>query len=262
MRSHPDRGPVLVGRGAVGACRLRDGAVAAWARWRPASSTTGCTDLIQSQLIGLDAVSLALVGPLAALAGVLTLRGHALGPVLALGPTAYVAYMVPQYVLGPDYLNLAGNNERFFPLLLTLFVLGTCGAIAAWAAIDLSRLPESNARERLIGRVLLPIAAVLVFGRYPLGLANWMSATPDRQRLPGRTELRLDDRPVGPRARAAGQRGRLHRRTPRGAMGHRNGLYAIVAWYALVGTAVAAGTWRPRCSSVTTRRCPQPRWPS
>ena len=35
------------------------------------------TDLILSQLIGLDAVSLALVAPLAALAGVLTLRGHA-----------------------------------------------------------------------------------------------------------------------------------------------------------------------------------------
>jgi hypothetical protein len=44
------------------------------------------TDLVLSQLIGLDAVSLALVAPLAALAGVLTLRGHALGPVLALVP--------------------------------------------------------------------------------------------------------------------------------------------------------------------------------
>ena len=71
------------------------------------------TDLILSQLIGLDAVSLVLVAPLAALAGVLTLRGHALGPVLALGPAAYVAYMVPQYVLGPDYLNQTGNNEQF-----------------------------------------------------------------------------------------------------------------------------------------------------
>jgi hypothetical protein len=71
------------------------------------------TDLILNQLIGLDAVSLALVAPLAALAGVLTLRGHALGPVLALGPATYVAYMVPQYVLGPDYLNQTGNNEQF-----------------------------------------------------------------------------------------------------------------------------------------------------
>jgi hypothetical protein len=38
-------------------------------------------------------------------------------------------------------LNLAGDNERFFPLLLTLFVVGVCGAITAWAAIDLPRLP-------------------------------------------------------------------------------------------------------------------------
>jgi H+/Cl- antiporter ClcA len=98
--------------------------------------------------------------------------------VLALDPAAYVAYMVPQYVLGPDYLNLAGDNERFFGLLLALFVLGVCGAITAWAAIDLSRLPASKARERDVGRVLLPIAAVLVFGRYAPALADWMSATP------------------------------------------------------------------------------------
>jgi hypothetical protein len=109
------------------------------------------TDLILNQLIGLDAVSLALLAPLAALAGVLTLRGHALGPVLALGSAAYVAYMVSRYVLGPDYPNQTGNNKQFFGPLLALFVLGVCGAMTAWAAIDLSRLPVSSARERLVG---------------------------------------------------------------------------------------------------------------
>jgi hypothetical protein len=197
------------------------------------------TDLVLSQLIGLDAVSLALVAPLAALAGVLTLRGHALGPVLALGPAAYVAYMVPQYVLGPDYLNLAGNNERFFGLLLALFVLGVCGAITAWAAIDLSRLPVSNARERLVGRVLLPIAAVMVFGRYALALADWMSATPTaKDYLAGPTfgwTIALLDLGLALPASVAVCIG-----VRRDARWAQKGLYAIVAWYALVGTAVAA----------------------
>jgi hypothetical protein len=180
-----------------------------------------------------------LVAPLAALAGVLTLRGHALGPVLALGPATYVAYMVPQYVLGPDYVNLTGNNERFFGLLLALFALGVCGALSAWAAIDLSRLPMSNARERLVGRVLLPIAAVLVFGRYAPALADWMSATPTAKDYLAGPTFGWTIGPAGPRAGAAGERGRLHRRAPRRALGPK-GLYAIVSWHALVGTAVAA----------------------
>lgn len=197
------------------------------------------TDTILSQLIGLDAVSLALVAPVAALAGVLVLRGHPLGAVLALGPAAYGAYMVPQYVFGPDYLNLAGNNERFFPLLLALFVLGVCGAVAAWAATDLTRLPASDAGERLVGRVLLPIAAVLVFGRYPPALADWMSAEPTAtDYLAGPIfgwTIALLDLGLALPATVAVCLG--IRRDARWA---RKGLYAVVAWYALVGTAVAA----------------------
>lgn len=197
------------------------------------------SDLIFSQLLGLDALSLVLVAPVAAVAGVLTQRGHPLGPVLALGPTVYVAYMIPQYVLGPDYLNLAGNNERFFGLLLALFVLGVSGAIAAWAAIDLSRLCVALARERLVGRVLLPIAAVLVFVRYLPGLADWMSAEPAAKDylagpIFGWTIALLDLGLALPASVAVGVGVR------RGARWARKGLYAIVAWYALVGSAVAA----------------------
>jgi hypothetical protein len=197
------------------------------------------SDLILSQLIGLDAVSLVLVAPLATLAGVLTLGRHPLGPVLALGPTVYVAYMTPQYILGPDYLNLTGNNERFFGLLLALFVLGVCGAITAWAAIDLPRLPVSSARERLVGRVLLPIAAVLVFVRYLPGLADWMSAEPTaKDYLAGPIfawTIALLDLGLALPASVAVCIG-VHR----GARWARKGLYTIVAWYALVGSAVAA----------------------
>jgi len=195
--------------------------------------------LILSQLIGLDALSLALVVPLTAVAGVLTLRGRPLGPVLALGSGVYVAYMVPQYVLGPDYLDLAGNNERFFGLFLALFVLALGGAITAWSVVDLSQLPVSGARERLVGRVLLPVAAVLVFARYPPALADWMSAEPvAKDYLAGPTfgwTIALLDLGLALPATVAVCIG-----VRAGARWAQKGLYAIVAWYALVGAAVAA----------------------
>jgi hypothetical protein len=97
------------------------------------------TPTILSQLYGLDAVSLGLVAPLALVAGVLSLRGSSLGAVLGLGPAVYAMYMVPQYVLGPDYLRLPGNNERWFPLLLLVFVLGLVAACLAWHTLRLSR---------------------------------------------------------------------------------------------------------------------------
>src|SRR4051794_26489971 len=75
---------------------------------------------IRSQLYGLDAVSLIVVAPVAALAGLMLLRGRTLGALLGLASAAYAVYMVPQYVLGPDYAHLPGNNERWFPLLLAV----------------------------------------------------------------------------------------------------------------------------------------------
>jgi hypothetical protein len=90
-------GAGAAGRSWLGAALLALGAgVAALSLLGPLMSAVidyRITDLVLSQLVGLDAVSLALVAPLAALAGVLTLRGHALGPVLALGPATYVAYL-------------------------------------------------------------------------------------------------------------------------------------------------------------------------
>jgi hypothetical protein len=44
-----------------------------------------------NQAIGLNAVSLLIVAPLAIARGVLTLRGHPAGPVLAWPPAAYAA---------------------------------------------------------------------------------------------------------------------------------------------------------------------------
>jgi hypothetical protein len=196
------------------------------------------TDLVHDQLLGLDAVSLAVVAPLAALAGVLVLRGHPLGPLLGIGPAAYAAYMAPQYVLGPDYLGLAGNNEQAFGLLLALFVLGVVTAVAGWGAIDLDRLRTSARAERLTGRVLLPLAGLAVFARYAGSLPEMMGSAPAMEDyLAGPTfvwTITLLDLGLLLPAVAAVCIG-----VRRGAPWARRALYAVVAWLALIGTAVA-----------------------
>src|SRR4051812_26872611 len=133
---------------------------------------------ILSQLYGLDTVSLAVAAPLAAVAGALSLRGRPLGALLGVGPAAYAVYMVPQYVLGPDYADVAGDSERWFPLLLILFVLGVVAAVLAWSQLRLWEPRGSGRVESLVGRRLLPAAAIVVFIRYIPTLADWMSATP------------------------------------------------------------------------------------
>ncbi|MGH2946465.1 MAG: hypothetical protein ACRDPC_09450 [Solirubrobacteraceae bacterium] len=193
----------------------------------------------QSQLLGLDAVSLVIVAPLAILAGVLALRRRPEWPLLAIGPALYVIYMVPQYVLGPDYLGRSGNNERFFPLFLVLFVIAAVAAVAAWNAIDLDRLPTSSRAERLVASMLLPVAAFVVFSRYVPALSDTMSASPGNEEyLAGPVFLwtiALLDLGVALPATVAACRG-LRRGTTWG----RKALYAVVSWFALVGVAVGA----------------------
>jgi hypothetical protein len=93
------------------------------------------TETLRNQTIGLDAVSLFVVAPLALLAATLVLRRHVAGPALALGIGAYTTYMFVQYILGPDYADLPGNNELLFPLALVLFASGWAVALAARAAL-------------------------------------------------------------------------------------------------------------------------------
>lgn len=194
---------------------------------------------MRSQLLGLDAVSFVVVAPLAVGAGVLALRGHPAWALLALGPALYVAYMVPQYVVGPDYFEREGNNERFFPLFWALFVVAIATAVAAWRALDLDRLPTSALAERLVAFLLLPVAALVAFSRYIPLLADVMSDFPTtREYLAGPDfvwTITLLDLGIALPATVAAIAGlRL------GAPWARKALYAVVAWFALVGIAVAA----------------------
>jgi hypothetical protein len=199
------------------------------------------SETLLNQGIGLDAASLFLVAPLSVSAGILTLRSHPAGPVLALGPAVYTAYMSVQYAIGPEYLELPGNNERFFPFHLLLFVLAILVAVGAWAAIDHENLPPMSRRAaRRLGGVLLALGALL-FLRYLPGLIDLMggeSSVPEYLENPT-TFLLIALMDLGvflPAAVGAGI-------ALRGEASWANkGLYGIVAWFALVAVAVAAMT--------------------
>lgn len=189
-----------------------------------------------NQTLGLEAVSLVLVAPVSVAAGVLVLRGHRAGPVLALAPALYAAYMLVQYVVGPDYLRFPG----VLPFHLCLFVLAELVAAGAWAASGTGALPgTSRGRERALGVVLLVVAAFVTM-RYLPGLAGSASGDPipsDAREQPAMywSILLMDMGVVVPATVAAGVsllRG--------GAAWSRKAAHAVVGWFALVGTAVAA----------------------
>ncbi len=117
-----------------------------------------------NQATGLDAFALAVVAPLAVLAAVLVARRHPAGPLFALAPAGFAAYMLPQYVVGPEYLTLDGNGERAFLLFLGTFVLSGAVLFGAWSVACPPAWPE-----RLWGRragLLLALAVFVVMGMY------------------------------------------------------------------------------------------------
>jgi hypothetical protein len=196
------------------------------------------TETLLNQMIGLDAISLVVVAPLSVAAGGLALRGHVAGPALALGVGPYTAYMFVQYTLGPDYLGLPGNSQLLFPLYLALFTLGWIVSLMAWCTLDVARLPRSQRRDRLVGRVVLPVLGFLAFFRYVPALADAMSSNPEnRGYLAGPTffwAIALMDLGVFLPATIAACVGLV-----RGTTWAHKALYTSVGWFALVGPAVA-----------------------
>jgi hypothetical protein len=195
------------------------------------------SETLRNQTIGLDAVTLVLIAPIAMAVGVLALRRHPAAPVLALGPAAYSAYMLVQYVLGPDYAQRRGNNERFFVLYLALFVLAGAIGLRAWNAIDLERVPRVS-RPILVARVLLPLAGLLVFARYLPLLIDAARAKPlGGDYTAGPTffwTIALLDLGVGLPTLIATAVG-----LERGRAWSAKALWVLVGWLALVGPAVA-----------------------
>ena len=132
-----------------------------------------------NQILGGDVAGLLLVAPAAIVAGVLVLRRNPAGPVLALGPSAYVLYTEVQLALGGDFVRYPGNSERFFLLFLALFVLAGALLVRAWTGLDGARLPPLSHRfTRFVAGFVLVIAAFLAIGLHLPGLIASFGAQP------------------------------------------------------------------------------------
>ncbi len=87
--------------------------------------------------------------------------------------------MYTQLIVGQEYLQLPGNNERFFPLLLALFICGEAVVVLAWRTVDARTLPPIPRRlERAAGIVLLFLAVFLVFGLHLPSLLDALAVQP------------------------------------------------------------------------------------
>ncbi len=119
-----------------------------------------------NQLLGSDAAALFVVAPLGVLAAVLVARRQAAGAVLAGGVGVFALYTYAQIVIGQEYLRLPGNVERFFPLLLAVFLLAEATVVLAWRATPPDLPAPSRRVERVAGGALLAVAVFLVFGQH------------------------------------------------------------------------------------------------
>jgi len=196
-----------------------------------------------NQIRGGDLAALIVVVPVCMTVGRLAWRGHPAAPVLALAPAIFAMYTYSQLILGNEFLHLPGNVERFFPLLLAMFLLATVVAMRCWGLARPEELPSSSRRlERGSGILLVVIAAYVVFGIHlptlvgalrdlPSGVAYL--ETPNTFWVVKFYDLAI----VAPAALTVGI-GLLRR-----CLWARKPAYAILGGYVLLGWSVAGMAW-------------------
>jgi hypothetical protein len=196
-----------------------------------------------NQIRGGDLAALCVVVPACLAVAWLIRRGHPAGPVLGLAPATFAMYTYSQLALGNEYLDRPGNLERWFLLLLALFVLAAALAVTCWATSPASSLPPTSRRlERGSGVLLLVMAFFVVVGlhlpsfvdalRSPAEGAAYL-ATPNTFWVVKFYDLGI----VVPAAVAVGV-GLLRRRA-----WARKPAYAILGGYVLLAWSVAGMTW-------------------
>lgn len=128
-------------------------------------------DSLLNQLLGLEVVTLLLVVPTMVAAAVLALRDRPGAAALALGPTAYTAYMFVQYVVGPEHLVYS------LTVLLHLAIATLAGITCVWswhrAVATASPRTTGHRRRRRVAWLLL--LATFVVARYLPVLAGAVS---------------------------------------------------------------------------------------
>jgi hypothetical protein len=188
-----------------------------------------------NQLLGLEVVTLVLVVPWTALAGVLVLRQDPRGPLLALGPTSYTAYMFVQYVLGPEY----GAYSRAAVFHTAVFVLASGLALVAWSRAQRGPVPLTTARQRRWTSIALLGLAGFVLLRYlPMFVGSITHEPISAEFRDARTFfwsiVLLDLGVVVPLTVAGAVALR------RGSEAGRRAVYGLVGWFALVPPSVTA----------------------
>ena len=130
-----------------------------------------------NQIRGGDLAALIVVVPVCMTVGRLAWRGHPAAPVLALAPGLFAMYMYSQLILGNEYLYRPGNFERYFPLLLGMFILAATLVLRSWGEIRLEELPPSIPRlQRGSGILLVAMAVFVVVGIHLRTLIDAMGA--------------------------------------------------------------------------------------
>jgi len=129
------------------------------------------SETMYNQTIGLDAATLLVVAPASVIIGALILQRHRAGPILALAPTGYSAYMFVQFIAGPDHL----VYPRVLMLQLVIFAASWLLLAEAW------RRACGSARtvplERWHGYAALALAGFVLL-RYVPGLVGSLSNEP------------------------------------------------------------------------------------
>ena len=182
------------------------------------------------ETLGLEAVSLVLIAPLAVAAGILVLRGHRAGAALALGPAGYAVYMLLQYVVGPQY----ATYQPSIAFHLALFVLGAVLILRAWTVIDARSLPAVSRGWAAVTFLL----AAFVVSRWLPAFAGMFTSASVPAASPDLTMFWsifiLDMGMIVPATIATGVALLLRERWAV------KGLFGIIGWFALVPPSVAA----------------------
>lgn len=190
---------------------------------------------IENQLIGLELVTVLLVVPACLWSAALSNRGRPAGPLLAIGPSSYTAYMFVQYVVGPEYDRYSAT------VLLHLALMTVSGAVAFWAW-SLSRLvppPATGTRSNRRQAALLLGFAGFVLLRYVGLFTGAVTGGPIEPEYAADRSffwsiVLLDLGVVVPVTVVAAVA------VLRGSATGRRAVYAVVAWFALVPPSVAA----------------------
>ena len=132
-----------------------------------------------NQIRGGDLVALLIVAPLCLACALLARRARRAAAVLALAPAMFAMYTYSQLMLANEFLQLPGNVERFFPLLLAIFLLAAAITMTSWGAVHDDALPPWSRRlEGGSGILLLVVAGFIVVGIHLPSLVDALQTEP------------------------------------------------------------------------------------